>query len=513
MSGGTDVFSATPFDPTTWSEHVTATFAADGHTVVAVTVDAYGSADVTLTGSIAAAGDTAEFTRISDDFQTGMNAVCDVSGGIVLTDGAGDYFAFFAQPFTTGHSYPAVSGFGHFSQTGSDPACFVAGTRIRTPDGLCPVEDLRPGDRVATVIGRLPARVIWIGSRRLRCDRHPRPWDVRPVRVVAGALAPNVPARDLYLSPDHALLIDGALVPVRHLLNGTTIVQTMQTLVTYHHVELARHDVLYAEGAPAESFLDTGNRASFASAVQLTADAQTGRAAACAPLLTDGPGLLDIQRHLLLRAHALGNRLGSDPALRIDADERPLTVRSEGPTYRVTVPAGTQRLRLDSLAARPAETMPGSLDHRTLGLCVVGLRLDGAVLALDDAALTDGWHEAEPERRWTAGSAILTLSPSEHARELTVMAIHQLRYWIARLPACRATDRPGAGATWAPHDETVMRRRSGGERFVLQFDDTRAHAASGIEQRRSPQVRGMATAAPGPRHREGNRHDHRLHFA
>ncbi len=237
-----------------------------------------------------------------------------------------------------------------------------------------------------------------------------------------------------------------------------------------------------------------------------------GRAAACAPLLTEGPALLDIQRHLLLRAHALGNRLGSDPAFRVTADERPLAVRSEGPTYRATIPAGVSRLCLDSLVARPAETMPGRPDHRTLGLCVVGLALDGVPVALGDPALTDGWHRPEDGRRWTAGPAALTIPPSDRARELVVMASHQLRYWVARTPARRAGDRPG-GTPSAAHNETVMRRRSGGDRFVLQFDDARAHAERGAEERRSPQARGTATAASGPRNREGNRHDHRLHFA
>ncbi len=65
------------------------------------------------------------------------------------------------------------------------------------------------------------------------------------------------------LSPDHAVFVDDVLVPVRHLINGSTIVQEPVAEVTYYHVELATHDVILAEGLPCESYLDTGNRAVF----------------------------------------------------------------------------------------------------------------------------------------------------------------------------------------------------------------------------------------------------------
>jgi hypothetical protein len=122
------------------------------------------------------------------------------------------------------------------------------------------------GDVVPGQVSGQTRRVTWVGRRTVEVRRHPRPWDVAPVRIRAGALAAGQPARDLLLSPDHAVLVDGALIPVRYLVNGATIVQQRVVRITYWHVELDRHDVLLAEGMPCESFLDTGNRATFAPA-------------------------------------------------------------------------------------------------------------------------------------------------------------------------------------------------------------------------------------------------------
>ncbi|MBN8899407.1 MAG: Hint domain-containing protein, partial [Rhodospirillales bacterium] len=147
-------------------------------------------------------------------------------------------------------------------ETGTIP-CFVTGTRIATPDGWTPVERLRIGDRVLLHDGSvLPVR--WLGRRRVDCRRHADPARVQPIRVRAGSFGPNQPRRDLFLSPDHALLVDGVLVPVRYLVDGTDIAQVPRRSVTYWHVELPRHEVLIAEGVPAESYLDTGDRDRFA---------------------------------------------------------------------------------------------------------------------------------------------------------------------------------------------------------------------------------------------------------
>jgi hypothetical protein len=145
-------------------------------------------------------------------------------------------------------------------------ACFAAGTRVRTLRGEVPVEALTVGDRVVTVGagGNVPRRIVWLGHRRVDCRRHPNPVDVWPVRVRPGAFGDATPHRTLWLSPDHAVLVDDALIPIRYLVNDATIVQEVVESVSYWHVELARHDVILAEGLPCESYLDTGNRGAFA---------------------------------------------------------------------------------------------------------------------------------------------------------------------------------------------------------------------------------------------------------
>ena len=147
---------------------------------------------------------------------------------------------------------------------GATLPCYVEGTRIATATGSVPIERLRPGDQVRTVSGALRP-VTWTGRRHVRCDRHPTPTAVRPYRVAAHAFGRNLPTRDLFLSPDHALFVGGVLIPVRYLADGAAITQVAPADVTYWHIELDRHDVILAEGLPAESLLPgETNRAAFA---------------------------------------------------------------------------------------------------------------------------------------------------------------------------------------------------------------------------------------------------------
>jgi collagen type I alpha len=142
-------------------------------------------------------------------------------------------------------------------------ACFAEGTRIRTPDGERAVEHLRVGEMVLSAFGgAIP--VCWLGHRLIDCRRHPTPREVMPVRVCANAFAPGVPSRDLLLSPDHAVYCNDRLIPVRYLVNGASIAQEEVDTVTYWHIELPAHDVIFAEKLACESYLDTGNRAAFA---------------------------------------------------------------------------------------------------------------------------------------------------------------------------------------------------------------------------------------------------------
>jgi hypothetical protein len=141
-------------------------------------------------------------------------------------------------------------------------ACFAEGTRIQTAAGLVAVEALAVGDDVTVLEGGCE-KVVWIGHREVNCHVHPAPETVWPVRVRAGAFGENVPLRDLYLSPDHAVFVNDVLVPVKLLIDGDSITQVRRDRVTYFHVELPEHAVILAERLPVESYLDTGDRANF----------------------------------------------------------------------------------------------------------------------------------------------------------------------------------------------------------------------------------------------------------
>jgi hypothetical protein len=141
--------------------------------------------------------------------------------------------------------------------------CFMAGTAIATPDGPVAVETLAKGDLVCTADGDA-APVRWVG-RQTVSTVFADPLRVMPIRVRAGALADNVPVRDLLVSPDHALLVDGVLVHAAALVNGLSIVRETRTerSFVYYHVELADHSLILAESVPAETFIDNADRMAF----------------------------------------------------------------------------------------------------------------------------------------------------------------------------------------------------------------------------------------------------------
>ena len=143
--------------------------------------------------------------------------------------------------------------------------CFLTGTRIATPDGARPIETLRPGDRVLTAEGAATP-VLWVWRQEIT-NIFGLGEARAPIRVAAHALAPGCPARDLIVTADHALLIDGFLINAGALVNGTTItaepLARMPARFSYWHVETGEHTVLLAENCPAESFIDYTPRESF----------------------------------------------------------------------------------------------------------------------------------------------------------------------------------------------------------------------------------------------------------
>ncbi len=194
--------------------------------------------------------------------------------------------------------------------------CFLRGTLIATAAGNVPVESLREGDMIMTLSNGLKAAK----AVRLRSFTTAAEMDsaaLRPVRIAAGALGEGLPRRDLFVSPDHSMFLDGALVPAQLLVNGITITQPENTRrIDYFHVELEPHDIIVAEGAATESYLDVGNRGfSRAGVVALfPRDEPKTWDDACAPLVLGGARLARIQARLTDRAFTMTGQGGQPKA-------------------------------------------------------------------------------------------------------------------------------------------------------------------------------------------------------
>ena len=316
--------------------------------------------------------------------------------------------------------------------------CYVAGTRILAPAGEQVVDSLAVGDLILTQHGQKlePHPVKWLGHRRIDLDAHPRPETVAPIRIERDAIADNMPHTDLLVSPDHAILVDGKLIAARRLINGSTIRRERGwTSVDYFHVELDQHAILLAEGLPAESYLDTGNRGFFANSgapvvmhPDLTdeTDYPTREAGSCAPLVWDEAGVLPVLQQLAERAAAIGRPVPqrattTDAGLRLRTDRTGR--RTLEPIYRdsdlviFVLPSRAAMVGLLSRSQSPTEARPWLDDPRQLGVRVKRIVLRGAdelrEIPVDHPDLTQGWWAVEQDGpmtcRWTDGDAVSAL--------------------------------------------------------------------------------------------------------
>jgi hypothetical protein len=319
-----------------------------------------------------------------------------------------------------------ISSDGHGGIDITEQPCFAEGTRIATPEGEAAVEALAVGDLVTTLEG--PRPVTWLGYRAVDLRQFKDPGSGCLVRIVKGAFAENTPRRDLLVTQEHCIYIDGGLIPARMLVNGSSIfIDKSITNYTYYHVELATHGILLAEGLAAESYLDTGNRGNFANAdiVSLVPDfdaGQKGWADAAAPLTIAAAVVEPVWRRLNARAKHLGMpRVTPAPALTDDPDLHLMTgdgavirpVRRNGETYVFMVPKSSTALRLVSRTARPSETVgPFIDDRRALGVLVAEMTLhDGRrKINLAGADLPGWFGNGSDAQRWTNGNAELPVA-------------------------------------------------------------------------------------------------------
>jgi hypothetical protein len=169
------------------------------------------------------------------------------------------------------------------------------------------VQDLRIGDLVHTHDGDIRP-VKWIGRRTYSAAQLAADPSLRPVRVRKGALGDAVPARDLVVSPFHALLVDGLLAPAASLVNGVSIQREGARTVAYLHIELDDHALILAEGAPCESFVDADSRRMFENAADYVARYPETPPPPSMPRTESGFALEAVRRRLGIRAGVIAER-------------------------------------------------------------------------------------------------------------------------------------------------------------------------------------------------------------
>lgn len=198
---------------------------------------------------------------------------------VVLFDAAGNAYTMVGVSVTTGYSTTVVgvmfdgaappagttlyyiqgqssyTGTGQSTAIGNATICFLRGTLIDTPQGRIPVQDLVAGDGVTTLDnGTQPIR--WIGSSRVSGL-----GALAPIRIGAGALGND---RDLLVSPNHRMLLTGpraellfgegeVLLAAKYLTADARIRPEPCPVAEYYHILFDRHEIIFAEGAPAES--------------------------------------------------------------------------------------------------------------------------------------------------------------------------------------------------------------------------------------------------------------------
>jgi hypothetical protein len=246
-----------------------------GESATTVTFTSNGTLDLTAEGR-GAHGEISSFQAYVDNFGAGDKIEVAGSGGVgdkvlfnpktdilSVTNASGKVLEQIYLDGDYSHAKFSLTQSGGVDTITVNAICFLAGTRIRTPEGEVAVETLKRGNLVMTADG-VATPVTWLGKQTISTlfSDPRRSW---PVRVKAGALGENTPSRDLVLSPDHALLVDGVLIQASALVNGTSVVREfkMPKSFVYYHVELDDHSLILAENTPAETFIDNADRLAF----------------------------------------------------------------------------------------------------------------------------------------------------------------------------------------------------------------------------------------------------------
>jgi hypothetical protein len=261
---GGDYFAAEPGAPVTFTFNTEQNYFAmvwgsvDTYNVLTF-YDAHGNVILTINGSdlakdfgVSTSGNTSVFVQVDVPYYS-----VTASSGTAAFEFSDVSYATAASPGTGTETLIQVV------QPGTDSLCLLAGTGIATPEGRKLVETLEIGDLITLSDGR-NAPVRWIG-RQTVATRFADPLRSMPIRICANALGEALPERDLLVSPDHALAIDGVLIHASALVNNVTILREsdMPETFIYYNIELAGHELVLAENVPVETFIDNVDRRPF----------------------------------------------------------------------------------------------------------------------------------------------------------------------------------------------------------------------------------------------------------
>lgn len=312
-------------------------------------------------------------------------------------------------------------------------ACFLAGTFIRTQQGMKRIEDIVPGDLVYSLthnnIWQL-RQVIWAGRQTATVAAY-KPDDLSgyPVCIRKNAFEEGVPFADLYVTAEHCMFFDDCFVPIRLLVNGKTIFYDRSfTTYEYYHIEIEEHSIIAANGALSESYLDTGNRHYFTSQA-LSHVASSGiknwNKDAAARLITQRGGVKAIFDQLNCRADQLSiqpvgqkQERTSNPNLYLITDDRSKIIPTEVTDKEVLfeLPSTVKNVRLISKTYRPCDVLGSFVDNRhVLGVMVGNVSVSSETQKQNiDVHLSggdlSGWlPQSQPNARWTSGNALIPL--------------------------------------------------------------------------------------------------------
>ncbi|WP_231502846.1 Hint domain-containing protein [Gluconobacter thailandicus] len=310
--------------------------------------------------------------------------------------------------------------------------CFLADTLVAGPNGDTAVQNLVPGDIITSYRDGVTSssRISWAG--KAHCVIRPEKADDEagyPVRIVKDAIALGVPFKDLLVTSEHCLFLDGKFIPARMLVNGRSIFFDKSfTSYDYFHIETEDHSVIVANGALTESYLDTGNRRAFrqeGNVFVLGQQAKSWETDAAAPLavsreLVEPAYRLIEQRAQVLQfeiqAPAISTVVESDLHLVSNNGHRIEALRTVDGRTMFMIPDGVNSVQVVSNNSRPSDAIgPFVDDRRMLGVLVSDISFfDSGVTKNISTHLSDdtlsGWHDREhASMRWTNGNALLPL--------------------------------------------------------------------------------------------------------